>query len=708
VIRIDTIGKIKLNARQQQILLHLLESGDYEPLQAMADRLNVSVRTLQRELSELEYFVGQFALRFEKKAGTGVKLAGDKERLESLARYLSRNVSMPPVYSAEERQSIIRQILLTSKEPCKLYALGKELNVAESTISYDLQKAEPWFEKFGIQLHRKPGLGVYIEGSEKNIRAALADLLYENVTQEQLMEWLYVQSNRQREKLNSSIRTRLLNFIDPEWLFKIEQVIQEFEHNRGYRMADNAYVGFVVHLALAVQRLKMDEAITIEKAILDRLKSTEEFQLARKLASVLSERLSLEIPESEIGYITMHIMGARSSHVMDNDIDYSEIVAYAKAMISIIERELKLELESDEMLVHNLTTHLTSAVKRIELDMAVRNPLLQHVKDEYPEIFEATRVASRYLERQLGKPVPEEEIGYLAMHFGTSILNRKETATEKYRVLLVCSSGIGTSRLLQTQIKKKLPQLQVVDTISLFDLEDWLAKQSPVDLVLSTMPVPLDIPNVIVVNPLLPDADIDEIRKQLQKLQRTDRSGTVDRSDIDYTVDKVERYGKALAGLQHNIEVADQFEASSKALLIQKMLKYVEERFDVADSGLLKRDLERREEMGPLLLEDDQFAVLHCRSDGIREMCVCVFRLAQPVNWQSGERQTPVRTVLTMLGPVQAPKENFELVSEISMSLIEEDRFIQTLAFSPKQEVVDSIHFVLKKGYVKLAGQVLR
>lgn len=674
----------------------------------MADRLNVSVRTLQRELSELEYFIGQFGLRFDKKVGAGVKLSGEQQQLESLGRFLSRNVSMQPVYTVEERQSIIKQLLLSSREPRKLYALSKELNVAESTISYDLQKAEPWFEKYDIQLYRKPGLGVYIEGSEKNIRAAMADLLYENVTQEQLMELLYVQSNRQREKLHSSIRLRLLNFIDPEWLFKIEQVIQDFEHSRGYRMADNAYVGFVVHLALAVQRLKMNEAITIEEAILNRLKATEEFELARKLASVLSERLDLEIPESEIGYITMHILGARSNNVMGNDIDYSGILEYVRAMISIIERELKLELESDDLLVHNLTTHLTSAVKRIELDMAVRNPLLQHVKEEYPEIFEATRVASQYLEQQLGKPVPEEEIGYLAMHFGTSILNRQQTSSEKYRVLLVCSSGIGTSRLLQTQIKKKLPQLQVVDTISLFDLEEWLANHPSVDLVLSTLPVQLDKTNVFVVNPLLTDDDIAEIQKQLPQLERSDRSGTEDRSSIERTVDKVDRYGRALTVLQQNIEVADRFEASSKAQLIGKMMTFVKERFDVADIEQLQRDLERREELGPLLLEEDRLAMLHCRSEGIREMCVCVFRLATGVDWQSGEQRTPVHTVLTMLGPVYAPKENFELISEISMSLIEEDSFIQTLAFGKKNEVVESIQYILKKGYVKLAGQLLR
>jgi len=699
--------KIRLNSRQRQILLYYLETSDHAPLNVLAEQLNVSLRTLQREMSELKQYLEQCGIQFDKKAGLGLKLLGDEKSLNELARQLAHDRSLDQLYTAEERQSIMKQLLLSAKEPRKLYFFSKELNVAESTVSYDLQKIEPWFEKYGIRLHRKPGIGVYISGSEKSIRAALADLLYENVTQEQLMEFLYDHAKRQREKLHDAIRNRLLHFIDPQWLIKIEQVLQELEQSRGYHMADNAYVGFVIHLALAAERLKNREEITIEQDILERLKATKEYGMAEELAAVLSERLNLTIPDSEIGYITMHILGARSNHVMGNDFDYSLILQYANRMISIMEQELKLELGSDDMLATNLTTHLTSAVKRIELGMAVRNPLLQHVKDEYPEIFEATRRASRFLAEQLGKPIPEEEIGYLAMHFGTAILNKKETGTERYRVLLVCSSGIGTSQLLQAQIKMKLPQLQVVDTVSLFHLEDWLRNHPPVDMVLSTLPVRLDSVAAFVVSPFLTDEDIASLNGKLAELKKCERAQVEDRLSIEQTVDKVGRYGKALAGLLRNIEVADGFEAASKQQLIDRIMTFVREKFDVRDISVLQRDLEKREELGPLLLEEEQLAMLHCRSEGIGEMAVSVFRLKEEVHWQTGGRKAPVRTVLTMLGPLNAPKENFELVSEISMSLIEEP-FIRTLSEGSAAEVEESIQLILKKGYIKLAGQSLR
>ncbi|CAG5091754.1 Mannitol PTS operon transcriptional regulator [Thermobacillus xylanilyticus] len=376
---------IKLTMRQVQILRYFLEHDDFTSPQPLADRLGVSLRTLQRELAELDLYLDRFGIRFRKKFGRGMKLHGDEAALAELAGQLRRQADAAPDYTAEERQAVIKHMLLSGKEPVKLYALGKALHVAESTVSYDLQKIEPWLAKYGIRLHRRPGLGVYIEGTEKQIRAALADLLYENVTQEQLMTLIYGREEARREKLRDEIRSRLLNFIDPAWLLKIEQVIQQMEQKRGYPMADNAYVGFVVRLALAAQRLKNREEITIEREILERLKATPEFDLASELADRLSEKLELAFPESEIGYITMHLLGARSNNVMSSDYDYSVLEDYTKRMISVMEQELRLELGSDDRLADNLTTHLRSAVKRIELGMPVRNPLLQHVKTEYPD-----------------------------------------------------------------------------------------------------------------------------------------------------------------------------------------------------------------------------------------------------------------------------------------------------------------------------------
>jgi len=702
--------RIRLNSRQRDILLYFLETDSYGTLGDLAERLNVSVRTLQRELSELEPVIEQWGLKFDKKAGLGLKLAGDRAIRDEMLSVLEQD-STHKTYTPEERQFMIKQLLLSSKDPVKLYYLSSKLCVTESTISYDLNRIEPWLGKSGIRLVRKPGLGVYIEGNEKQIRAAIADLLYEKVPHDQLLELLHAQASNRTEKLERSIRDRLLHFIEPQWLFKIEQVIQDLERKWGYDMADSAYVGFVVHLALAVQRFKNNEEITIEHDIFEKLKTTSEYALATELAAALSSKLELSIPESEIGYITMHLLGARSKNVFSTEFSHSRINEYVSQMISVMERELKLNLENDLALTDNLVTHLTSAVQRIELGMTIRNPLLEHVKQQYSDIFEATRKASKVLERQIGAPVPDEEIGYLAMHFGTAILRKRETVFERRRVLLVCSSGIGASRLLSAQLEKKLPQLHVVDTISLFQLEEWLRTHSPVDLVISTMSIHQTEASgsvaIAVVNPFLTDDDIAYLENKLNVLPTKGRPYSEEQTDIEEAVEQVEGFGKALASLLNKITVFENVSPSNKQELIQLVLTLVEEHYEVIDAATLRRDLERREELGPVLLEEEKAAMLHCRSEGIGEMCICVLKLNQDVNWTVNGAYVPVRTVLTMMGPVRAPKEYFELISEISVALIDEE-FTEVLINGTPAEIQESIRLVLKKGYLKLAGEVLR
>jgi len=698
--------KIQLDTRQRHVLHYFLESDAYETLAAAAERLSVSVRTLQREMNELESFLAQYGLAFDKRSGVGVKLLGEPEARNRLREYIDSG-SWKRTYASEERQTAMKRMILASSEPTKLYAFSRTFDVAEATVSADLNKIEYWFEKYGIRLVRKPGVGVYRIGSEKQIRTAMADLLYEHVRHEELVEYMYIRSRRPKDKLETAIRERLLNFIDPEWLTKIEQAIQESESKWGFRMPDNAYVGFVVHLALAVQRLTQHEEITIERDVLRQLKDCEEYALAAELAGALSERLGLVIPDSEIGYITMHILGSRSRHPMGGEWTRESAMRYVGQMIAVMEQELKLNLEGDETLFENLTTHLTSAVQRIKLGMAIRNPLLDHVKREYPLIFEATRKAAAAVEKQIGAPVPEEEVGYLAMHFGSAILRKTEMPAERCRVLLVCSSGIGTSRLLAVQLERKLPRLHIVDTVSLFHLESWLAGRSPIDLIISTMPIPDVARPVVVVNPFLPEEDIRLIERHVGELRPEPRPYAEKRESIDQTVGRVESFGKALAELNDGIAVFEAFAADGKAQCIERAAALIQTRFDAADADALRRDIELRESQGPLLLEEERIAMLHCRSSSVSRTCVCVLKLKEALAWESTDDRCEVQTVLVLVIPAQASKECYELMSQVSVALAD-DAFVRLLQEGNSESIAEGIRYVLKKGYVKLAGEALR
>lgn len=86
------------------------------------------------------------------------------------------------------------------------------------------------------------------------------------------------------------------------------------------RWADSAYAGLLVHLALAVQRLKKEEKITIDQKLLADLKQKKEYQIGAHIAQSIGRDFSLAVPEDEIGYITMHLLGAKNQYSQEKTV----------------------------------------------------------------------------------------------------------------------------------------------------------------------------------------------------------------------------------------------------------------------------------------------------------------------------------------------------------------------------------------------------
>lgn len=695
--------EIQLNSRQQQILLLLLQSTAPITLKEFSDELDISSRTIQRELSGIDQFLESHQIALNKKTRVGLFLEGEEEAKKKLVHYLTINQSTK-IFSPEERQYMLKQMLLALKEPTKLYYFSRKFDVTEATISNDLLKIESWFEKHQIKLIRKQGFGVYIEGSEKSIREAIIELLYQHFSQEQLMEVLssYTQASPEKMKLELSIKNRLLHFIDPATIQKIEEVVQKTQE-WGYLMTDSAYVGLVVHIALAIQRLKNGERITIGQEVFDKLKEAKEFEFAGLMAAELSSLLDIQIPESEVGYITMHLLGAKAKRLYSSSIYPNDIEEYIDPMVQIVESELKLNLSADASLIEHLSTHLRSAIHRIKLNMEIRNPLLGHIKENYSAIFRAARKAADYLEKHLQCSIPEEEVGYLAMHFGAAAVRADGRKQESYRSLLVCTSGMGTSRLLSAQIEKQLPHVEVVDIVSLLHLDEWIRSKPPVDIIISTVPFETVGTDVVVVNPFLLPQDIRRIESHLNRVKEPHKDKLkMEEKDmeIEDTVQQINRYGEAMVQLLNHMFTMPHFGAASKDEVIEKVAELARHQ---GDTATLAAELREREERGAWVIEEERLAMLHIRSRSIDRMSIYLLQLTAPVDWEDG---VSVCTVLVLLAPKDSPREHVEMIGKIGAALADDD-FVQGIT-GEMEEARNRMKAVLKKGYFEKTNALLQ
>ena len=123
------------------------------------------------------------------------------------------------------------------------------------------------------------------------------------------------------------------------------------------------------------------------------------------------------------------------------------------------------------------------------------------------------------------KQVSDDEVGYLAVHFQAAI---ERQITHK-RVLLVCSTGVGTSHLLKSRILRAFPDWEIVGAVPASNVQSVNQQMAP-DLVISTIHVPeIDTP-VVYVTAFLNDADLQRITEKLitERMHQVSEASTVE------------------------------------------------------------------------------------------------------------------------------------------------------------------------------------
>ena len=103
------------------------------------------------------------------------------------------------------------------------------------------------------------------------------------------------------------------------------------------------------------------------------LRNTKEFGFARIIATKLEESFSVLIPEAEIGYITMHLRGAKLRNTGDYYLEETNypILVKTKELIRYVDRHLNADLETNESLLEGLVTHLGPATHRVRQNINI-------------------------------------------------------------------------------------------------------------------------------------------------------------------------------------------------------------------------------------------------------------------------------------------------------------------------------------------------
>ncbi|MTI49308.1 MAG: transcription antiterminator [Firmicutes bacterium] len=480
-------------------LLSLLSQDDYQTAGSLAEKLDLSTKTVRNLLKQLHSDLLDNGARIITKHGCGSKL--EVYDLKKFNQLLTKNHSNIPSSPAERVQFLL-EFFLNSKEYVKKEDLSDMLCVCKKTLTNDLKKAEEILNQYNITIERKPYHGMRAIGDEFQIRLCIAECIEKRNTRNSLLF-----DDEEKRKISL-----------------IENCIMEcFEHET-YAISDIAIENLIIHMYIAMKRIREGKYVFSLHTENDRYVGDEEYKLAKKCTEKIGEQFSIEFPKEEIEYLAIHLAGKKIAKSKNDDsrniVINSKISELVKDMLEEVYQVFRIDFRNDLELIMSLGQHLVPLTVRIKYGMRMKNPILNEIRERYSLAYIMASQACVVIKQRLCKELDDDEIGYIGLSFALA-LERQRTQIKKKTILLVCSSGVGSARLLVFKLKETFRNyIEAVHTCDLRSVGK--VDYSKFDYIFTTVPInePVPIP-VYEVNFFMNDEDIYEMRQFLKSKQKS-------------------------------------------------------------------------------------------------------------------------------------------------------------------------------------------
>lgn len=656
-----------LNARCKQLLIKMMHENHPIKILDLAQLFHVSDRTIRNDLDMVDEFLSSHSYQMLRRTPkVGVEFAGREEDKREILELLDGVDRYHYILSPEERMKFILTELLQQRDYITISDLAERLLVCRGTVIKDLKETEKWLKKYQLTLQSVPKHGIKVAGEERSIRQAVSAIIRDHVNFLQVQESIKNLAISAFQNNSWNIKVILKDDDAPF----IESCIREVEKELKIAFSDAAFFGLMIHIGIAILRIRLGKDISMPEHELLQLVKTREYAAACKLAQKIEKHFDVQIPECEIGYITIHLLGGNvtRSTLFENK-DWLEMQFVVDRFIRDVSAEVGINLVSDYQLFASLMDHLRPAFYRLKYGVAMDNPLVSQIKTHYCDLFNIVKRSISSIEKYIGKSMNDDEIAYLVIHIGAALERRVPSKKKAANVLVVCGSGIGTAKLLAVKLENKF-DVNIVGTAASHEVSSILLKKD-VDVIVSTMDhLPMDVP-YIQVSPFLNDEDIARLKTELQTVKQKridiDLEELIDaiKEDViilnyDHLIAKLSSYLKhkqigtrkgvvqpMLSGLLTektvclNVDVKDWEDAVRKGGSLLEENGFIEPQYITAMIQTVK-------EIGPYIVIAPGIALPHARPEsGVKKVGLSLITLKNPVNF--GHKQNdPVRIVICL------------------------------------------------------------
>ena len=658
------------NEREKLILQILLKNiGEALSIKEIAKATKIKERTLYREIKNLEDSLQRLGIELVKEKSRYIL----KGNVSSLDSSLFETNFEDYAYSTETRLTLILCFLILNGDT-SIKDISEKLMLSYNTVASTITTIEKILFDYKLTLIRKKGQGIEIEGKEVDRRVLLISLLCNEISDEEFFTRL-----NNRDILSSNPFIKFLNFD------LIKKVFYENKYLDVFNLYTDSSIKKIL-ISLNVVFLRISYTTEIKENF-----TAQEYNSIISLLNASKEIVDFDITEDIIQFLIKILKTCRLIEQLSyfND-KYSYTLVYKiNLLIKYVSEKMNVDFTQDTNLSSGLIAHVESAIKRHQMNLTEENDeLLEFVLENYNELYLIIKSELLVVFDEIN--FNSTELSYIVIHFASSFeqIYRKNFI----RALVICASGIGSSKILGSQIRKNIPEIKNLE----YTIPSKVTKSlvNNYDVVISTIELEQDI-DYLLIPTILKEKDISLIQERILASRSFKRNDFVKSEDL-FNIDKL---GSACQIILKNTEyiVADNTKNNKEILdnIFENSALVINNKEEIVGSLL------DRHNKSSVVIPNTDIALFHILDKELAEpfIIICSLNNVLAMKDAMGEEQR-VGYFIIMVSPNE--QEYTELLSQISIAILDDKIFGEALTSMNKNFILTKVELILKNYILQL------
>lgn len=668
-----------IEKRPALLMNHLLKVRR-TTINQVIDTTNLTKRQVSYDLEKINHWLKERNLPSIRYKGTKYIILPEK-----VADYLRNHRLDGPdqdfIFSEKERLSFIYLYLFIREEPISSVHLTQFLRVSKNTVISDIKKANEVNAQFLVEIRYSRQKGYHLFGAEPDKRVLVQHHLTQIINLPYFHKLMVILLGHKEQIHVNFIKSNLIEIQQQYHLQFVEDRLSQFAY----------------FLVLYFYRLKEKKFVRYHQDEIELFKKDSIWDVSQSLFNYQQ----FEVVDSEICFMTIHLLGLSLGNPQGLESDRDLLFKLCEQLVFNFESKAAIAFEKKNEAIKTLYQHFKPAYFRMKYRIPITNPLLEQIKGEHKELYTIVTELLLPIESLLSITIPEEEIGFITIHFGALLKEPKQYLPKKKKAIVVCASGISSSLMVKHQLESLFSEISVEKTMS---LQQFYTKNDSdkYDLLFSTVEVESNIPCFYVKPIMTPNEKymlVNEVYQCLFGIQYKDIS-------IKELIQTIGQYAKVYdeTGLkkelsqltfhkrvevkreekpvlsdllkEENIQIMDQLSSWEEAVTVAAKPLVMN---GVIETTYIDSMIDNIKTLGPYVVIGPEVAIPHARPEsGVNKVGMSFLKLKTPVYFLDNENY-PVRLLfciaaidntthlkaLSQLTKLLSNSKNIDLLKEV-------------------------------------------